>query len=671
MKSTNILLADNNLSYLEIARKMLRFSKEGYHVDIATSVEECLEKLLENHYHLLLLSDNINSYQGTEILSQIVKTGLDIPIVMLIDEGRESLIHECMEKGAFDYIVKVRGHLNTLPHTVKKILDRKKEIHPQKESNLTFELKDPNLVLSQKLPNKNGTGYYMIDRKGKFLSVNQIIEQKLHYSEEELLELTLDDLIFPEQVQDYYRWLAVQDSEKNPSHFDTYLLGKHGSPKPVEISITPIRDKSNNIISYKGSIHFKKVSNGLSPPVNNGHFDQVKMVQEFNQLMRLGYDCSLNIFLEKITQLVCKLFQFKRATLALLDRRKRAFVKQIMLGYSNGEKNGNTILEVPLNVIEQVFVNKYNVRVLYHDQDLNPNNTNIPSPIEERRLQKRANNDQWHPNNVIILNLTDQANNTFGYISLDHPVRPTVPSREVFHNLELFSKLTSIAIENYYRASLLEKRNRRLKRLLMTGNIFKLNMTGSEIMRESVWSIKFSLDFNLVMLGLINSKSQHISIKSVACDDRIKTIQLKELSIPLEEIRTVLKKEYRIGKSFLINQPEPALRYLKDIYYETKWEIEIGRAWNWWHTLIIPIFEKRNKIIGFLFVDDPIDCFLPSKETIQTLEILANQLSIAMENRALYLRLRNKVNNNGQQSYDRFNDQSDSGLKRLVEIFFK
>jgi len=304
MKSTNILLADNNLSYLEIARKMLRFSKEGYHVDIATSVEECLEKLLENHYHLLLLSDNINSYQGTEILSQIVKTGLDIPIVMLIDEGRESLIHECMEKGAFDYIVKVRGHLNTLPHTVKKILDRKKEIHPQKESNLTFELKDPNLVLSQKLPNKNGTGYYMIDRKGKFLSVNQIIEQKLHYSEEELLELTLDDLIFPEQVQDYYRWLAVQDSEKNPSHFDTYLLGKHGSPKPVEISITPIRDKSNNIISYKGSIHFKKVSNGLSPPVNNGHFDQVKMVQEFNQLMRLGYDCSLNIFLEKITQLV-------------------------------------------------------------------------------------------------------------------------------------------------------------------------------------------------------------------------------------------------------------------------------------------------------------------------------------------------------------------------------
>ena len=62
----------------------------------------------------------------------------------------------------------------------------------------------------------------------------------------------------------------------------------------------------------------------------------------------------------------------------------------------------------------------------------------------------------------------------------------------------------------------------------MTGNIFKLNLSGSEIMKDSVWSIKFSLDFNLVSIGMINVETNQMEIKAVACDDRIKTIQMKE-----------------------------------------------------------------------------------------------------------------------------------------------
>jgi len=68
MDNVRLLLADKNLSYLEIARKMLRFHDDAYQVDVATSGEECLEKLHKNYYDLLLLDYDIDGKKGLEIL---------------------------------------------------------------------------------------------------------------------------------------------------------------------------------------------------------------------------------------------------------------------------------------------------------------------------------------------------------------------------------------------------------------------------------------------------------------------------------------------------------------------------------------------------------------------------------------------------------------------------
>lgn len=687
MNNTNLLVADSNLSYLEMARKMLRFHSSAYSIDVVTSSEECLEKLLENHYHLLLLSCNLDGNKGLDVLSQIVKTGLDIPVVFLLEEGKEHLIYEAIERGAFDYIIKVSGHLNSLPHVVNKILDKRKKEAPQIEQNEQtehverieqneqkaqidqFEIKDPQFILTDSDSNGNKKGHYFLNRRGKFTSINPRMEEKLHFSETELLELTLEDLIHPDDIHNYYKWLAGRDTDLDPQNFKTSLLGKQGNTESVEISIEPIRDRNNEVVSYKGDIDFKLgVTNSQLP--TKGNFDQSNMIQDIRKLLHFSYDNSLNHFLEKITQHACRQFQFKRGTLALLDRRKKMFIKQILVGYSNGNNNGYKVVEIPQEVIDTVFANQFKVRVLYHDQELTKSRSALPA-FEDRRLQKRDSKDKWHPNNVIVLNLADKHNKTFGYISIDTPVNSIVPSREIFHNLELFSTMVSMAIENYYNFSILEKRNRRLKRLLVTGNIFKLNISGSEIMKESVWSIKFSMDYNLVMLGLINSSSDVLEIAAVACDDRVRSIQFKEMSIPSKDIRSLIKKEYRVGRSYLIENPEPALSQLKDIYYDAKNESSDGKSWNWWHTLIIPIFEKDNKIIGFLIVDDPIDGMLPSKEVVQTLEIFATQISIAIENRATYLNLKNKFEQQKNEPLDFDKQETEGGIKRLAEIFFK
>jgi len=653
MENVYLLLADKNLSYLEIARKMLRFHDEDYQVDVATSGEECLKKLNQNHHDLLLLDYDIDDKKGLEILSRIISSDIDVPVVMLVDDGREDIAFKALEKGAYDYIMKVRGYLTALPFTVGKVLEKRKmkitsnfeevEEDPIPNTGHSFSIADQEIIeeeIIEQDQSSNQEAYYILDRKGRFISSNRILEELLNYSEQELLELNLSDLIAPEKEGSYYQWLAAVDMGSRQQPFKTEIVSKLGDRQQAEITITPMRDRNDEIISYKGRIKFNIPDNGSLYP-SNGHFDQSRMINEMVKLIHDSYEISFNHLLERISQIVCQIFQFKRATLALLDRKRNTFVKQIMIGYTNGKANDQRIREVPQEVVDRVFVNQTTVKVVYHNHETN-NNDLLQPVISERRTKPRRMSNKWHPQDIIIFNLVDHYNKTFGFISLDEPLYPVVPPREAFYNMEIFSGLASLAIENFYRYASLEKRNRRLKQLLVTSNLFRLHLSLSEMMKQIVWAIKFSMSFNVVLLGIINRNSGELQIKSIACDDRIKTIQLKELKISIKQLQTVFKKQYRRGKSYLINKSEPALRKLKDLCYDTRIDATGNRYWHWWTLLIVPIYEQKGKMMGYIIVDDPSDCLVPTSEEIHTLEILANQVSVAIENRLTYLRLRNQ-----------------------------
>lgn len=679
MENVYLLLADKNLSYLEIARKMLRFHDEAYQVDVATSGEECLEKLKENHYDLLLLDYDIDDKKGTEILTRIIDAELDVPVVMLINEGREDIAFKALEKGAYDYIMKVRGYLTALPFTVGKVLEKRKlkiasildeQSLPDEETSFSIadEISHQEEV-SIADQRSNQEAYFILDRKGRFISSNRMLEEILNFSEDELLELTLADLIPSDRENSYYQWLATVDMGAKKRIFEIEIIGKYGNRHPVEISITPMRDRYDEIVSYKGRIKFNAPDNGSFYQTGD-RFDQIKMINEMVQLIRDSHDISFNHLLERISQIVCQLFQFKRATLALLDRRRKTFIKHVMIGYSNGKADDRRILEVPQDVIDKVFINQSRVKVVYYNHD-SDNNNSLQSIISERRGEPRRKDNQWHPQDIIIFNLLDQHSKTFGFISLDEPLHPVVPPHEIFHEMEIFSSLASLAIENFYHFASLEKRNRRLKQLLLTSNLFRLHLSISEMLKEIVWAIKFTLNYNLVMLGLINRQSEELQIKSVACDDRIKTIQLTGFSIPITQLQKLFKKEYSYGKSYLVNKVEPALRRLKDLFHDTRSDTMNKRYWQWWTFLLIPIYEQENKIIGFIMVDDPTDCLLPTAEEIQTLEILANQISVAIENRLKYIRLRDKASGKRLEKPELEKEKSEGGIKKIVDYFFK
>jgi len=681
MDNVRLLLADKNLAYLEIAKKMLRFHDDAYQVDVATSGEECLEKLHKHYYDLLLLDCDIDGKKGLEILTRIINSDRDVPIVMLVDEGREDIAFKALEKGAYDYIMKVRGYLTALPFTVGKVLEKRKMriVTPAFEDESIaapeppFSIADSDDYEAETLTADDRSvshdAYFILDQKGRFITSSQFLQDLLHYTEDELLELNFSDLIPAEKESAYYQWLATIDMGSRQQTLKTEIVSKHGERQLADVTITPMKDRHDEIVSYKGNLKVIVPDNG-SPYPTNDHFDPVKMINEMIQLVHDSHNISFNHLLERISQIVCQNFQFKRATLALLDRRRRAFIKQIMIGYTNGKAGDKRILEVPQEVIDRVFMSQSKVKVIYHNHS--SDNNNFMQPVfSERRSQPRRTNNQWHSQDIIIFNLIDHHHKTFGYISLDEPLYPVVPPREIFQNMELFSTLASLAIENYYHFASLEKRNRRLKQLLLSSNLFRLHLSIAEMMKEVVWAIKFSMNYNLVLLGFVNRTTGQFQVKSVGCDDRIKTIQLKELNIPINQLQTLFKKEYQQGKAYFISKFEPALRKLKDLYYDQKSNENGERYWQWWNMLIVPLHNYKGKMIGYIMVDDPIDCLLPTSEDIHTLEILANQISVAIENRLTYIRAREQSIPGSTAKISPVKEKSEGGIKKLVDYFFK
>jgi len=640
-----IVIAHPNASYVEATRQVLSVQNENYQPIGATTLQEVIDHFSKVDFDILLIDSELANSNRESFLDAIKKIGSVYPTILTVNEDDDIISSRAKECGVFECVVKGKGYLAALSDSLKRATEIKNEKKSEKSSSLNIT---PEIDQGEKrtFNHTSEEGYFVCDRKGRFLSVNKYIQKITGYSNDELLELSILDLISLTDGNDFFNNIFNVAAKKPAMPFEIYFINKLGQKYRARLQISLIFDENDvkHIIGFRGYL-IKYDLAKKTGALQRYNIDQKNMITDIIEIIHRSYSEPIDVLLKSLSDLVCHTFGFKRSTIALLDPRKHTFVKQAMVGYSKKENEQDTqkTMEVPQKVVDKIFSDKAHIKVIYHKKE----QRQIPSSLNYE-LVKNDSQDiqpilQWHKRDLIILNLTDRNENTFGYISIDEPYNGNTPTKATFYNLELFSRLVSISIENYYRISRLERRNRRIKQILVNSNVFKLYYSLSELLKEVVWSVKFSLDFNLVSLVLISKKSAMLETKAVACDDKVKLAQIKELKYDLTTFSNLLRKEYLQGKSYFIKNEEPVLRHLKRIYYGAESNEEYEDGWPNWALIVVPIKSKEGKIIGFLLADDPNDCRLPSQDTIHTLEILANQIAIAIDNRVMYVQAKERI----------------------------
>jgi two-component system nitrogen regulation response regulator NtrX len=116
-----VLIVDDEAAIRRTLKEILLFEK--FEVDEAADGLECLVKLKQRSYDVLLLDIKMPKMDGLETLERIQEITPDTPVIMISGHGTIETAVEAVKKGAFDFLSKPPD-LNRLLITVRNALDK-------------------------------------------------------------------------------------------------------------------------------------------------------------------------------------------------------------------------------------------------------------------------------------------------------------------------------------------------------------------------------------------------------------------------------------------------------------------------------------------------------------------------------------------------------------------
>jgi len=192
-----------------------------------------------------------------------------------------------------------------------------------------------------------------------------------------------------------------------------------------------------------------------------------------------------------------------------------------------------------------------------------------------------------------------------------------------------------------YRYQLLTSRKRaaRIKKVLEIATSINSNLSLDVVLHEIVHAVSDAAGFRIVLLRVLNESGTFFEARAFAGLSREAIRKLEQRSVPREEFESWLKEEFRVSRSYFISHEK---KFWGEVDVEG-YTPELGaRQEGEWHqedVLFVPLYTKDGATVGYFSVDDPVDRRLPSRETIETLEILATHAVVAIQNASLYERL--------------------------------
>ncbi|NRB52673.1 MAG: sigma-54-dependent Fis family transcriptional regulator [Saprospiraceae bacterium] len=116
-----ILIVDDERSIRRTLREILEFEK--YQVDEAVDGLDCLVKLKQNKFDVIILDIKMPKMDGMDALERIQLLAHDTPVIMISGHANIDTAVEAVKKGAFDFISKPPD-LNRLLITIRNAMDK-------------------------------------------------------------------------------------------------------------------------------------------------------------------------------------------------------------------------------------------------------------------------------------------------------------------------------------------------------------------------------------------------------------------------------------------------------------------------------------------------------------------------------------------------------------------
>ncbi len=253
LKAPLILLVEDNNTHAQIMKESLQEAQEEYQLVLATTLGEAQAEIERHSPNLIITDYRLSDGDGSTLVAAV--NGL-CPVVMMTSEDNVKIAVQAMKIGVQDYVVKTLAVLNGMSRIVQRGLREWSHIQERKRAESALVESEQKYRI---LFDNAGDSIFIFDIDTlRILAANSQCCKRLGYTQLELLELTINQLISPKQglnLPDRIARLMVGDEFL----FESEHLCKDGRIIPTEVNARKIIwDGKLSIISIGRDITERK-----------------------------------------------------------------------------------------------------------------------------------------------------------------------------------------------------------------------------------------------------------------------------------------------------------------------------------------------------------------------------------------------------------------------------
>ncbi len=223
----SVLLVDHALENPRNIRKLLSVSGTDFKLTCVNTYRKILEGFRSKTYDVCLIDSAANN--GLKLFIQARSLGCTAPIVMVTSsDAREAI--RAIRNGVADCLIRDDLSAARIEHSIYSVVEQGRSISLQHQRERRY------LAL---LDNSNGI-FYTHDLKGNFTSINRAGERLIGYSQREILEMNVFQIVAPEHRELVDKMIQRTLDAQTQTADQVELVTRHGSNLKVEINTHPI-----------------------------------------------------------------------------------------------------------------------------------------------------------------------------------------------------------------------------------------------------------------------------------------------------------------------------------------------------------------------------------------------------------------------------------------------
>ncbi len=266
-----ILVAEEDSAFLKMIEDSLKESQGLYEVEKVSSGEECLKRLQNERFDILLLDHLLRDGKGLNWLRRFNEMGIGVPTIFVTAAGDPQLSIEAMKEGIFDYINRSAECAKAFPFVVNRAIEGYSLM--VEKVRLQKELIETKYFL-ESIVEKAGDAISVVDLDGKVLYWNDGAERIYGYRNEEVIGRKLSDFLYPQdeklranEERVVEGLMARVTRGEVVSNVEVKRQTKDGREIITSMTISPLKDSEGKIVGAsricKDITHLKKAEERL------------------------------------------------------------------------------------------------------------------------------------------------------------------------------------------------------------------------------------------------------------------------------------------------------------------------------------------------------------------------------------------------------------------------